>query len=1297
MTSSLALISLGLTDALLRSSAENPSGIAATIDLDGRRTEIDFQTLVARSRSVAGLLRSFTEQGEGRPGLVGLFIEPSVDLAVATWAVMFAGGAYLPLEPEYPDERLRFMIDDSGLSTIITQPQHLARVRGLASSKVSVHALTDAEMSRPCESSGDFPVALKSQDLAYVIYTSGSTGQPKGVAITHGAISHQMAWLSSAGHLDAASVVIQKTPISFDAAQWELLANCVGARVVFTRHGAHRQPEELVRVVISQKVTTLQCVPTLWAALADEPSFPQCASLRRIYSGGEPLSFNLAARLKSLLPEADLVNLYGPTECTINATSHLVTLVDSDPSHIVSIGQAVDAMCTRIVDDALADVADGQNGELLIGGPQLATGYIGDPSKTAARFVHIDGTRYYRTGDIVHRSLDGLLHIHGRQDGQVKYNGHRIELDEISTRVEEHRWVRRAVATLAPDARTTHDQLVVCAELDPLEASLMDQGAAGAHHRSKSTRVQVRAQLAGSGVRRNPHGDANTTVELPLPADEGERRSAVFARKTYRRFLGEPKSSQDLAALLAHKPQLAPHVRPLGLVEIGDVLRWFGQFHSDDRLLAKYAYASPGALYAVQLYIAVRAVPGIDDGAYYYDPTAHKLRLIGDLPRCDEEQGVEFHFRGLPKVIEAVYHLNIREVLEFEAGHMVGTLDLALARFGSHAAPLNDQHDDHWTAMLAVPGEEDCYLGGVGVTSGPPDHLPGLVDTFLQVCDDRIDGLSAGLYQWTGATFVLRSDELVRERDVIAINQRPYRDASFGIALTTADNDRLAYVALGRALHLLQANPLEFGLMSSGYSSKSGHPLFAASRLEAILGYEGIQFGACYFALGGSVSTAQVASEGMDEDAVHMAGPAELIKEDLATKLPSYMLPSKVLLVEELPLSPSGKVDQKRIAGLVEENLAARGHSFVAPRTEHERWLTKCWAELLKIEEVSAADDFFGVGGSSLLAVRLASRVRATFGISLPMQDIFNNPRLDALARRIERLTQNSDGNSGIAGSRIIRLNAADGFSERPVFAWPGLGGSPLGLRKLSTLMKDRAFYGVQALGLNVAEEPLSSVVKMAEADLEEIRRVQPSGPYNFVGYSFGARVAFEAAWQLERAGEKVTSLVLLCPGNPLVEGESEAGGPRSRIPTWQNKQYVRILWSVFTGTLYGDAVDELCAAAVDEETFIRHIIQASPGLDRDILGRIIRVVETTFAFDYEIEELAERRLNVPVRVVKADGDDYSFVDDVAVLNDEGIWLYKVKADHYSILREDVGELISLIKSDGFFGSTLVSEFTNGS
>lgn len=1297
MISSLAQISSGLTEALLRSYAENPSDIAATVDLDGKRTDIDFQALVVRSKSVAGLLRTFTVQGAGRPGLIGLFIEPSIDLAVATWAVIFAGGAYLPLEPEYPDERLRFMIDDSGLSTIITQPQHLERVRGLAPSKVKVHALTDADMSRHCDGSDDLPVALQPQDLAYVIYTSGSTGQPKGVAITHGAISHQMAWLSSAGHLDAASVVLQKTPISFDAAQWELLANCVGARVVFIRHGAHRQPEELVRVVISQRVTTLQCVPTLWAALADEPSFPQCASLRRIYSGGEALSFNLAGRLMSLLPEAELVNLYGPTECTINATSHLVTLVDSDPSHIVPIGRAVDDTCTRIVDDTLADVEDGQKGELLIGGPQLATGYIGDLAKTAARFVQIDGTRYYRTGDIVHRSPDGVLHIHGRQDGQVKYNGHRIELDEISTRVEEHRWVRRAVATLVPDARTTRDQLVVCAELDPLEASVMDQGAAGAHHRSKSTRVQVRAQLAGAGVRRNTHRDASTTVELPEPLDNGERRRAVFARKTYRRFVGDPKSRQDLVHLLTHRPHLLSHFRPLGLIEIGDVLRWFGQFHSDERLLAKYAYASPGALYAVQLYIGVHGVSGIHDGAYYYDPTAHQLRLIGDLPRSDDEQGVEFHFRGLPQVIEAVYHLNVREVLEFEAGHMVGVLDIALARFGSHAAPLDGRCDDHWTAVLAVPGEDDCYLGGVRVTPGPPDYLPGLVDTFIQVRNDRIDGLAPGLYEWTGDDFVLRSDDVVRERDVIAINQRTYSDASFGVALTTRESDRLAYMALGRALHLLQSNPLGFGLMSSGYSSKTGHPLSAASRLQEILGHQGIQFGACYFAVGGSISAAQIASEGMDEDAVHMAGPAELIKEDLATKLPSYMLPSKVLLVQELPLSPSGKVDQKRVASLVEKHASGREQTFVAARTRHERWLAKCWTELLKIEEVSAADDFFGVGGSSLLAVRLASRVRAAFGVSLPMQDIFNNPRLDALARRIERLTRESGVDSRNAGSRIIRLNAAEGIGEKAVFAWPGLGGSPLGLRTLAMSTKDRAFYGVQALGLNMAEEPLSSVGDMATADLKEIRRVQPSGPYTLVGYSFGARVAFEAAWQLERAGEKVASLVLLCPGNPLVAGESEAGVPRSRIPSWQNKQYIRILWSVFTGTLYGDAVDKLCAGDVNEDTFIQEIIRASTGLDREIVGRIVRVVETTFAFDYQIEELAERRLNVPVRVVKADGDDYSFVDDVAVLNGEGIWLYEVKADHYSILRDDVRELISLMRSDEFLRSTLISEFASGS
>lgn len=1095
-----------------------------------------------------------------------------------------------------------------------------------------------------------------------------------------------MAWLERQQFLDETSVVLQKTPVSFDAAQWEVLACANGARLVLAGQGAHRRPGDMLRAVADERVTTLQCVPTLWAALLDEPGLPGCTTLAHAFSGGEALSSSLAARLTAALPRAGLINLYGPTECTINSTWHRVSGEDlSHGPQIVPIGRPVDDVLTRVVDDRLNDVPDGVPGQLLLGGPQLAEGYANDPEKTSSLFVIApDGVRYYQTGDVVHRDDAGVLHFHGRRDSQVKHNGHRVELEEIDSRVEEHGWVRRAATAVVPDGRTGRDQLVVCAELDPVEAALMDQGEAGAHHLSKTSRVQVRAQLAGAGVRDLsgvPEGDV---VRLPEPEDLPGMRRAVFARKTYRQYRGGAVSCQDLAGLMSHRVERASVPARVGVAELGAVLRWFGQFRSPDRLLPKYSYASPGALYGVQLHAALSGVGGVRDGVHYYDPAAHRLARLADLPPGFARIGAEFHFRGLPGVIGAVYRQNVREVLEFETGHMVGALELALAGLGYGVVPAAEAGTGSWEELLSVDGQQDCYLGGFRATSDDAEDFPDLVRTFVQAHGDRVAGLDQGIHEWADGRFEPVSADIVESRDVIAINQRTYAEASFGVALVAKADDALSYTALGRALHLLQASPCGLGLMSSGYSSRSGHPLAASRRLERILGDEGITVGASYFAVGGRVSPEQRASEGMDEDAVHMLGPAELIREELARTLPSYMLPSRVILVERLPLSPSGKVDHAEVSRLLDQDSASRSSRFVAPVTVAQRWLAAQCSKLLGVTRMSVEDDFFAAGGTSLSAVQLAGRIRSELGVALPVQDVFNAPRLDLVAEAIEQLCRTNE-DRGRAPGRLVRLGSGPGGTGRPVFVWPGLGGSPAGLRPFGSGLKGRRAFGVQALGINDGEAPVPSIEEMARLDVEEIRGELAHGPYALAGYSFGARVAFEAAWQLEQAGEEVASLLLVCPGNPMLGGRDGTTGPRGRSPGWGDLPYLRILGSVFTGTVSDAEGDRIARDVHDLDSFVRYVSEVAGAIDEGAVRRIVEVVATTYSFEYTIEQLSSRRLSAPIAVVRARGDDYSFLDGAG--NASGIQSFTVSADHYSILREDVDELIELVDAHGLLGS----------
>ncbi|MFI9029953.1 amino acid adenylation domain-containing protein [Streptomyces sp. NPDC053560] len=564
-----------------------PDAVAVTCE----DQHLTYRELAEASRQLAGYLRQL---GVGIDDCVGLYVEPSLELMVGAWGVLSAGAAYLPLSPEYPEDRLRYMIEDSRTRVLITQDHLRGRLADLAPRGVRI--LTPADIQG---FTGAGPIGPRPESLAYVIYTSGSTGKPKGVMVEHRSITSQMRWMQAFGHLGTHVTVLQKTPMSFDAAQWEILAPATGARVVIGAPGVYRDPEALIATINRHQVTTLQGVPTLLQALLDTETFHSCTTLKRVFSGGEALSQRLARALLDELPGASLVNLYGPTECTINATANLV-----DPDQLtegagtVPIGVPVDNTQCFVLDETLAPVDIGETGELYIGGVQLARGYLQRPELTQDRFItspFVPTERLYKTGDLAYWNPDGTLTCVGRADNQVKLRGYRVELDEIALAIEEHTWVRRAAAVVTDDARTGFQSLVACIELDPKEAALMDQGNHGGHHQSKASKLQVKAQLSNPGLRSAKEVHGRPVVGLPGGRATERQRRETFARKTYRFYEGGTVSREDVRALLAPRPAEARSrgLEELTFAELGEVLRWFGQFHSDERLLPKYAYASP--------------------------------------------------------------------------------------------------------------------------------------------------------------------------------------------------------------------------------------------------------------------------------------------------------------------------------------------------------------------------------------------------------------------------------------------------------------------------------------------------------------------------------------------------------------------------------------------------------------------------------------------------------------------------------------------------------------------------------
>ncbi|MEU2245155.1 amino acid adenylation domain-containing protein [Streptomyces sp. NPDC018338] len=409
--------------------------------------ELTHAELHRRANRLAHRLRAL---GVGPDVVVGVHMERSVDLMTALLAVLKAGGAYLPLDPGYPAERLEFMLADARVPVLLTGPgTDAAPLAGEGVEVLTVDAATAAGLPDHAPE----PVAGPDH-LAYVIYTSGSTGRPKGVQVPHRGIVNRLLWMQDAYRLDGSDTVLQKTPISFDVSVWELFWPLLtGARQVLARPGGHRDPEYLARLVQDERITVCHFVPPMLDTFLSAAPAGRCTSLRLVVCSGEALPADLARRLHRTLPDTALENLYGPTEASVDVTRWSSRPDWERPT--VPIGSPIANTRVYVLDRLMAPAPIGVPGELFLGGVQLARAYGDRPGLTADRFVPdpfgAPGTRLYRTGDLARWRPDGTVEYLGRIDHQVKVRGFRIELGEIEAALAEQPGVGRAVVVVRED------------------------------------------------------------------------------------------------------------------------------------------------------------------------------------------------------------------------------------------------------------------------------------------------------------------------------------------------------------------------------------------------------------------------------------------------------------------------------------------------------------------------------------------------------------------------------------------------------------------------------------------------------------------------------------------------------------------------------------------------------------------------------------------------------------------------------------------------------------------------------
>ncbi|HWV14493.1 MAG TPA: amino acid adenylation domain-containing protein [Cellvibrio sp.] len=398
-------------------------------------------------------------QGVGAESMVPIMMERSLEMVIAINGVLKAGGAYLPLDPEHPLDRIEYILEESAAKLVLTQARFSSNLpASIAQFALDTGADTLANFSQARPN-----LSIAPDQLAYVIYTSGSTGKPKGVMNEHQAVRNHMLWMDEVYQLKPTDKVLQKTPYTFDVSLWELFLPLIsGSKLIMAKPGGHKETGYLIDLINQHQITYTHFVPSMLYLFLLEADQQKCPSLVRILASGEAVSKDLEQRFVKAFPDVELWNLYGPTEAAIHVTYWLCGR--GDASSTVPIGYPLTNTRLYVVDESLKLQPPGVPGELLLAGVQVARGYVNRPDLTQDRFIADPFVqdypgRVYRTGDLVRMRDDGVVEYIGRNDFQVKLRGQRIELGEIEAVISQYPGVTQSVV-LAREDRANDQRLV---------------------------------------------------------------------------------------------------------------------------------------------------------------------------------------------------------------------------------------------------------------------------------------------------------------------------------------------------------------------------------------------------------------------------------------------------------------------------------------------------------------------------------------------------------------------------------------------------------------------------------------------------------------------------------------------------------------------------------------------------------------------------------------------------------------------------------------------------------------------
>lgn len=907
--------------------------------------QLSYGELNAKANQLAHYLR---QNGVGADDLVGICVERSLDMMVGLLAILKAGGAYIPLDPAYPQERLSYMLADARPALLLTQDSLKS---GLSADAAYTFCL-DSDWEQLADYNDDnLPSIVQGDNLAYVIYTSGSTGQPKGVGVTHTNLINLLCSMQQSPGMTASDVLLGVTSLSFDIAALELYLPLIsGGKLVLCSRDATANPQQLCALIQTGHVTMMQATPSTWRML-NEYGWPIQAHPLKILCGGEALPVELMTQLHQHVP--GIWNMYGPTETTIWSAAKLLHAEEQR----VTLGGPIANTALYILDASYNLVPIGVAGELHIAGAGLARGYLNRPDLTADKFIpnphgQEAGSRLYKTGDLARYLPDGSVEYLGRIDNQVKIRGFRIELGEIETALNGLAEVKEAVVIARED--NPGDKRLV--------AYIVPEQGVQTENEKGSEQTSFSLFYFGSDTYETGNKYA-LYLEAAKFADAQEFE-AIWTPERHFHEVGSlyPNPSVLSAALstITSKVRLRagsvvlPLHNPIRVAEEWSVIDNLSNgrtgmaiasgWHPRDFVLQPQNYETRKKAMA----------EGIE--------TLKKLWKGESLPYVDGA-GSESTIQIYPKPIQAELPLWITAAGNPETFMQAGRMGLnVLTHLLGQTIPELAKQIELYREARRQHGH-DPESGRVTV----------MVHTYVgQDFEQTLEQARGPFMKYMRSHLGLLSS-LVKSLNV-KIDQPTEQDLENIVAIAFERYSRTASL-IGTPQTCL---PVMNELSAIGVNEVACLVDWMETR-EALAGLEHL---------------ARL------RELVRTQGPSpEKLRQKLKAMLPEYMVPSTMMMLGAMPLTPNGKIDRKALPA---PDASRNVIGYVAPNTPTEEKLTAIWVDVLKVERVGIYDNFFEIGGHSLLVTQLSARIAEHFGRRLSLRDLFQAVTVAEMAALID-------------------------------------------------------------------------------------------------------------------------------------------------------------------------------------------------------------------------------------------------------------------------------------------------------